>query len=72
MSHRDGRVTLSAWVDPALREYARAEAKRAGIEFSRFIERAVQQAIAKASADRAIEDAARRDAHGGKKPAYFG
>lgn len=54
-------VRLSAWVDPALREYARLEAKRAGLSFSTFIERAVQQAVAKASADRAIRDADIRD-----------
>jgi len=58
--HRKNTVILSAWVDPALREYARLEAKASGLTFSKFIERAVQQAVAKASADRAIQQATRQ------------
>lgn len=46
MSHRDGRVTLSAWVDPVVRDHARFAAKSAGVEFSKWIERAVQRAVA--------------------------
>lgn len=45
MSHKDGRVVLSAWVEPVLRDYAREAARASGLEFSRWIERAVRQAV---------------------------
>jgi hypothetical protein len=45
MSHKDGRVVLSAWVDPVLRDYAREAARLSGLEFSRWVERAVRQAM---------------------------
>lgn len=54
MSHKDGRVVLSAWVEPVLRNYAREAARASGLEFSRWIERAVRQAMAQDSAERAI------------------
>jgi len=54
MSHKDGRVVLSAWVEPVLRDYAREAARASGLEFSRWIERAVRQLAARESADRAI------------------
>ena len=54
MSHKDGRVVLSAWVEPVLRDYAREAARASGLEFSRWIERAVRRAAAQESADRAI------------------
>jgi hypothetical protein len=54
MSHKDGRVVLSAWVEPVLRDYAREAARASGLEFSRWIERAVRQAVAQESAARAI------------------
>jgi hypothetical protein len=54
MSHKDGRVVLSAWVEPVLRDYARAAAKLANLEFSRWVERAVRQTMARESADRAM------------------
>lgn len=60
MSYRDGRVMLSAWVDPVLRDHARVAAKSAGVEFSRWIERAVQQAVAAESSARALRDAEAR------------
>lgn len=60
MSHKDGRVTLSAWVDPVVRDYARAAAKGADLEFSRWVERALRRAVAQESAERAAMDAARR------------
>jgi hypothetical protein len=53
VSHKDGRVVLSAWVEPVLRDYARAAAKLANLEFSRWVERAVRQTMARESADRA-------------------
>lgn len=53
MSHKDGRVVLSAWVDPVLRDYVREAARLSGLEFSRWVERAVRQAMARESADRA-------------------
>jgi hypothetical protein len=59
--HRAETVILSAWVDPALRDHARLEAKAAGIPFSTFIERAIQQAVAKASSARALQDAEARE-----------
>ena len=45
MSHKDGRVVLSAWVSPTLRGDARIAAKAANMEFSRWVERAVQEKI---------------------------
>ncbi len=60
MSHKDGRVVLSAWVEPVLRDYAREAAKMAGLEFSRWVERAVRQTMARESADRALADARER------------
>ena len=53
MSHKDGRVVLSAWVDPVLRDYAREAARLSGLEFSKWVARAVRQAMARESADRA-------------------
>ena len=61
MSHKDGRVVLSAWVDPVLRDYAREAAKVANLEFSRWVERAVRQTMARESADRAIVAASERE-----------
>lgn len=60
MSYKDGRVMLSAWVEPALRDYARAAAKAAGMDYSAWIGRAVQQAMARESADRAMAAALER------------
>lgn len=57
MSHKDGRVILSAWVEPVLRDYAREAARSAGMEFSRWVARAVQRAVAEESAARAIRQA---------------
>jgi len=54
MSHKDGRVVLSAWVEPVLRDYAREAARASGLEFSRWIERAVRQVAARESTERAI------------------
>ncbi len=54
MSHKDGRVMLSAWVDPALRDYAREAARLSGLEFSHWVARAVRQTMARESADRAV------------------
>lgn len=42
MSHKDGRVVLSAWVEPVLRDYAREAAKAAGVQFSQWVEGAVR------------------------------
>lgn len=50
MSHKDGRVVLSAWVDPVLRDYAREAARLSGLGFSQWVERAVQQTIAREAA----------------------
>lgn len=58
MSHKDGRVVLSAWVEPVLRDYAREAAKVANLEFSRWVERAVRQTMARESADRSMVAAA--------------
>ena len=60
MSHKDGRVVLSAWVEPVLRDHAREAAKVANMEFSRWVERAVRQTMARESADRAIVSASGR------------
>ena len=54
MSYKDGRVMLSAWVDPTLRNHAREAARLSGLEFSRWVERAVRQTMARESADRAV------------------
>lgn len=60
MSHKDGRVVLSAWVDPVLRDYAREAARIAHLEFSRWVERALRQTMARESADRAMAAARER------------
>lgn len=39
--------------DPVLRDYAREAARLSGLEVSQWVERAVRQAIARESADRA-------------------
>lgn len=54
MSHKDGRVVLSAWVEPVVRDYAREAARVSGLGFSRWIERAVRIAAARESAERAV------------------
>jgi hypothetical protein len=54
MSHKDGRVVLSAWVEPVLRDYAREAAKAAGVQFSLWVEGAVQRAVAEQSAAKAL------------------
>lgn len=54
MSHKDGRVVLSAWVEPVLRDYAREAAKVADVKFSRWVEGAVQRAVAEQSAAKAL------------------
>lgn len=54
MSHKDGRVVLSAWVEPVLRDYAREAAKAAGVQFSIWVEGAVQRAVAEQSAAKAL------------------
>ena len=61
MSHRDGRVVLSAWVDPVLRDHAREAARLSKMAFSHWVDRAVRQAIARESADRAIAAAIDRE-----------
>jgi hypothetical protein len=60
MSHKDGRVVLSARVEPVVRDYARESAKAANLEFSKWVERAVQQTVARESADRACAAARAR------------
>lgn len=62
MSYKDGRVVLSAWVEPVIRDGAREAASASGLEFSRWVERAVRQAMARESADRAIAEYERRKA----------
>jgi len=61
VSHKDGRVVLSAWVEPVLRDYAREAARASGLEFSRWIERAVRQVAARESADRAMARASNNE-----------
>lgn len=52
MSHKDGRVVLSAWVEPVLRDHAREAAKKAGVSFSSWIERAIMRSLARESFER--------------------
>lgn len=47
MSHKGERVVLTAWVDPVLRDYVREAARLSGLGFSQWVERAVQQAVAR-------------------------
>lgn len=58
--HRRETVILSAWVDPALREYVRAEARTQNMAFSDYVAKALQRAIAEDSAHRAIAEAVAR------------
>jgi predicted kinase len=60
VSHKDGRVVLSAWVDPVLRDHAREAARLSGLEFSHWVARAVRQTMARESADRAVAAAIER------------
>ena len=60
MSHKDGRVVLSAWVEPVVRDHAREAARLANMEFSRWVQRAVRQTLARESADRAMAAARER------------
>jgi hypothetical protein len=62
VSHKDGRVILSAWVDPVVRMQARAAAEDAGMAFSRWVERAVMRSLARESADVALDKAEKRGA----------
>lgn len=41
----NGKVMLTAWVDPVLRDYIRSEAKRTGLSMSDLIESAVRGMI---------------------------
>jgi len=61
--HRKSTVILSAWVDPVLRDYARAEAKASGLSFSEFVSRAIQRAVSESSAERATRDGITRGLH---------
>ena len=61
MSYKGGRVLLSALVDPVLRDYAREAARLSGPEFSRWVERAVRQTMARESADRAMTAASAQE-----------
>lgn len=61
MSHRYGRVVLSAWVDPLIRDRARAAAIEENVPFSRWVERAVRRAIAEDSMSCALLAAAVAD-----------
>jgi hypothetical protein len=54
VTHKGGRVVLSAWVEPVLRDYAREAAKSAGVRFSLWVEGAVQRAVAEQSAAKAL------------------
>jgi hypothetical protein len=51
------RVTLSAKVDPRLRDCARAAARDAGLSWSEWVERAVQQAVAAEAVARVMREA---------------
>lgn len=61
MSYKGGRVLLSALVDPVLRDYAREAARLSGLEFSRWVERALRQTMARESAVRAMTAARARE-----------
>lgn len=63
-----GLVVMSAWVDPALRQYARALAQRAGVGVSEWIGEAVRQRCAadSARAALALADARAKEERDGK------
>ena len=58
--HKDVRVVLSASVAPGLRDSAREAAKAANLEFSKWVERAVRQTVARESKDRTMASARER------------
>lgn len=60
MSNKDGRVVLSARVEPVLRDYAREAARLAGLDLLQWVARAVQQALAREAVDMAIAAASKR------------
>jgi hypothetical protein len=51
---------LAAWVNPVVRDAARAAAQDAGVPFSAFVEWAVQRAVAALTAERALRKAKNR------------
>ena len=57
---KDGRVTVTAWVDPALREQAREAARSSGMEFSRWVERALLETIRNDQQDRKLRESLAR------------
>lgn len=52
----DGRVMLTARIDPVVRDYAREAARMSGLEFSQWVERAIRTTMARESADRAFAE----------------
>ena len=62
----NGRVLLSAWVDPVLRDHTRAAAREAGVEFSAFVAEAVRREVVRRSAERMFAGADRSAAKRGE------
>lgn len=60
MSYKGGRVLFSALVDPSIRDQAREAARLSGLHFSQWVERTVQQAVARESAARTAQHAMAR------------
>lgn len=56
----ENQFRISVVVDPVLCEYARVAARRSGLTFSRWVARAMQQAMAREAADRALAEALTR------------
>lgn len=52
MSHKDGRVSLCAWVAPDLRKEVREAAKNEGTEFSLWVARALYRALVEEAHER--------------------
>ena len=61
MSYKDGRVALMVRVDPALRDRAKRASAAAGLEFSRWVERALEQALGSLEEDETEGDPAQAD-----------
>ncbi len=50
-----GKVSLMAWIDPCIRDYARQAAKDFGIPFSKLVEEACRLYVLDLTVKRAIE-----------------
>lgn len=61
MKTTDDRVRMNVLIDPSIRDCARESARLAGVEFSKWVEEAIRQAMVQASIARCMEKLDRRE-----------